>query len=104
MLRLLIPRLKDSSVKLQAEEVSCVRPETQGDYFDLPAKEPYYTKEDLGKELEHLSAGLLSMDEEGTKDKIQGIFSHLSQEAMAKEQFKQVFSAFLYTLMQKIQP
>ena len=57
MLRLLIPRLKDSSVKLQAEEVSCVRPETQGDYFDLPAKEPYYTKEDLGKELEHLSAG-----------------------------------------------
>ena len=101
MLRLLIPRLKDSSVKLQAEEVSCVRPETQGDYFDLPAKEPYYTKEDLGKELEHLSAGLLSMDEEGTKDKIQGIFSHLSQEAMAKEQFKQVFSAFLYTLMQK---
>ena len=64
MLRLLIPRLKDSSVKLQAEEVSCVRPETQGDYFDLPAKEPYYTKEDLGKELEHLSAGLLSMDEE----------------------------------------
>ena len=46
-------------------------------------------------------AGLLSMDEEGTKDKIQGIFSHLSQEAMAKEQFKQVFSAFLYTLMQK---
>lgn len=49
MLRLLIPRLKDSSVKLQAEEVSCVRPETQGDYFDLPAKEPYYTKEDLGK-------------------------------------------------------
>ena len=87
--------------KLQAEEVSCVRPETQGDYFDLPAKEPYYTKEDLGKELEHLSAGLLSMDEEGTKDKIQEIFSHLSQEAMAKEQFKQVFSAFLYTLMQK---
>ena len=99
MLRLLIPRLKDSSVKLQAEEVSCVRPETQGDYFDLPAKEPYYTKEDLGKELEHLSAGLLSMDEEGTKDKIQGIFSHLSQEAMAKEQFKQVFSAFLYTCL-----
>ena len=72
-----------------------------GDYFDLPAKEPYYTKEDLGKELEHLSAGLLSMDEEGTKDKIQEIFSHLSQEAMAKEQFKQVFSTFLYTLMQK---
>ncbi|MFR0802157.1 MAG: hypothetical protein ACLSHX_14655 [Suilimivivens sp.] len=30
MLRLLILRLKDSSVKLQAEEVSCVRPETQG--------------------------------------------------------------------------
>ena len=101
MLRLLIPRLKDSSVKLQAEEINTVRQTPQGDYFDLPAKEPYYTKEDLGKELEHLSAGLLSMDEEGTKDKIQGIFSHLSQEAMAKEQFKQVFSAFLYTLMQK---
>ena len=50
MLRLLIPRLKDSSVKLQAEEVSCVRPETQGDYFDIPAKKPYYTKEDLEKE------------------------------------------------------
>lgn len=44
MLRLLIPRLKDSSVKLQAEEVSCVRPETQGDYFDIPAQKPYYTK------------------------------------------------------------
>ena len=101
MLRLLIPRLKDSSVKLQAEEINTVRQTPQGDYFDLPAKEPYYTKEDLGKELEHLSAGLLSMDEEGTKDKIQEIFSHLSQEAMAKEQFKQVLSAFLYTLMQK---
>ena len=101
MLRLLIPRLKDSSVKLQSEEVSCVRPETQGDYFDIPAKKPYYTKEDLEKEMEHLSAGLLSMDEEGTKDKIQEIFSHLSQEAVTKEQFKQVFSAFLYTLMQK---
>ena len=101
MLRLLIPRLKDSSVKLQAEEVSCVRPETQGDYFDIPAKKPYYTKEDLEKEMEHLSAGLLSMDEKGTKDKIQEIFSHLSQEAVTKEQFKQVFSAFLYTLMQK---
>ena len=101
MLRLLIPRLKDSSVKLQAEEVSCVRPETQGDYFDIPAKEPYYTKEDLEKEMEYLSAGLLSMDEEGTKDKIQEIFSHLSQEAVTKEQFKQVFSTFLYTLMQK---
>ena len=37
----------------------------------------------------------------GTKDKIQEIFSHLSQEAVTKEQFKQVFSAFLYTLMQK---
>ena len=101
MLRLLIPRLKDSSVKLQSEEVSCVRPETQGDYFDIPAKKPYYTKEDLEKEMEHHSAGLLSMDEEGTKDKIQEIFSHLSQEAVTKEQFKQVFSAFLYTLMQK---
>ncbi len=101
MLRLLIPRLKDSSVKLQAEEVSCVRPETQGDYFDIPAKKPYYTKEDLEKEMEHLSAGLLSMDEKSTKDKIQEIFSHLSQEAVTKEQFKQVFSAFLYTLMQK---
>ena len=51
--------------------------------------------------MEHLSAGLLSMDEKGTKDKIQEIFSHLSQEAVTKEQFKQVFSAFLYTLMQK---
>ena len=101
MLRLLILRLKDSSVKLQAEEVSCVRPETQGDYFDIPAKKPYYTKEDLEKEMEHLSAGLLSMDEKSTKDKIQEIFSHLSQEAVTKEQFKQVFSAFLYTLMQK---
>ena len=78
-----------------------MRPETQGDYFDIPAKKPYYTKEDLEKEMEHLSAGLLSMDEKGTKDKIQEIFSHLSQEAMTKEQFKQVFSAFLYTLMQK---
>ena len=67
MLRLLIPRLKDSSVKLQAEEVSCVRPETQGDYFDIPAKKPYYTKEDLEKEMEHLSAGLLSMDEKAQK-------------------------------------
>lgn len=101
MLRLLIPRLKDSSVKLQAEEINTVRQTPQGDYFDLPAKEPYYTKEDLGKELEHLSAGLLSMDEKSTKDKIQEIFSHLSQEAVTKEQFKQVFSAFLYTLMQK---
>ncbi len=101
MLRLLIPRLKDSSVKLQAEEINTVHQTPQGDYFDLPAKEPYYTKEDLGKELEHLSAGFLSMDEEGTNDKIQEIFSHLSQEVMTKEQFKQALSAFLYTLMQK---
>ncbi len=101
MLRLLIPRLKDSSVKLKAEEVNIVRSAPQGDYFDLSAREPYYTKGDLGKVLEHLSAGLLSMDEEGTKERIQEIFSHLSQEAITKEQFKQALSAFLYTLMQK---
>ncbi len=101
MLRLLIPRLKDSSVKLKAEEADTVHQTPRGNYFDLPAKEPYYTKEDLGKELEHLSAGFLSMDEDGTNDKIQEIFSHLSQEVMTKEQFKQALSTFLYTLMQK---
>ena len=94
------PRLKDSSVKLQAEEVSCVRPETQGIILIFRPKNLIIQRR-CGKEMEHLSAGLLSMDEKGTKDKIQEIFSHLSQEAVTKEQFKQVFSAFLYTLMQK---
>lgn len=101
MLRLLIPRLKDSVAKLQAEAVNTVHPAVQGDYFDLPADEPYYTGEDLGKELERLSAGLLSMDEDGTKERMEEIFSHLSADQMTKEQFKQIMSAFLYTLMQK---
>lgn len=101
MLRLLIPRLKDSCARLQAEAVDTVHSDSQGDYFDLPAKEPYYTSGCLEKELEYLGVGLLSMDEEGTKKQIGEIFSHLSKETMSKEQFKQALSTFLYTLMQK---
>ena len=101
MLRLLIPRLKDSSVKLQAEEVSCVRPETQGIILIFRPKNLIIQKKIWKRNGTSFSRAFVHGRKGHKKDKIQEIFSHLSQEAVTKEQFKQVFSAFLYTLMQK---
>lgn len=101
MIRSIIPQLTDSHATLSGRLLTSLPQERIEEYFDLEVSEPHLTLPQLGELLKNLQLAILRLDSHETERTIQQIFHGLSPEQLSREEIRQAFSDFQYSLLQQ---
>ncbi|MCI8515398.1 MAG: response regulator [Hungatella sp.] len=103
MLREIRPTLKESSLTLSKDHLSCLSLNVGAhNYFDLPGDgEKSLSLDELKEALDRLQVLVLELDSDGVYQEINQIFFRLSENLLTEDQLKNAFSDFAYALVQK---